>query len=57
MAKKGEASTERDMLMEALISQGCTVEKAQHIVRAEEARDRRLMPWGVEKDDLPRVRH
>jgi len=57
MEKKQDAPTESEILMEALISQGCTVEEAQRIVRAGEARRVRRMSWGADKDQKPVTRH
>ncbi|MBY8820983.1 hypothetical protein [Sphingomonas colocasiae] len=57
MVKKQEAPTESELLMEALISQGCSVEAAERIVRAGEVRRTRRMSWGVDKGDIPTTRH
>jgi len=49
MTKDRSPSSETELLLEALISQGCSVEKAQRIVEAEKAAGRRLMSWGAGK--------
>jgi len=57
MVKKQEAPTESEMLMEALISQGCSVEVAERIVRAGEVRRTRRMSWGIDEKGIPTTRH
>ena len=49
MTENKDLPPESEMLFQALISQGCTVEKAQHIVRlGQKPRDRR-MSWGADE--------